>query len=174
MDLLNVLPFLSLNTSRTTSIHFTSAQNSVSWKKLSSSNSATNVCSVGLSLYIFLCPFLWLYSWSSSWNFHSCICQSKRTKTSHDDHDHIVDYRLESDLSEWEKDYRDYYQDGIQKLLSLKWRYGCMIRPFCNADEHFGIHPMSCTCSDQSSKKSECVNTLIQTYFLVFTLSYPP
>ncbi|RZB51842.1 Paired amphipathic helix protein Sin3-like 2 isoform B, partial [Glycine soja] len=62
--------------------------------------------------------------------------------------------RLESDLSEWEKDYRDYYQDGIQKLLSLKWRYGCMIRPFCNADEHFGIHPMSCTCSDQSSKKS--------------------
>ncbi|KAG4924324.1 hypothetical protein JHK87_049864 [Glycine soja] len=82
------------------------------------------------------------------------LTRSKRTKTSHDDHDHIVDYRLESDLSEWEKDYRDYYQDGIQKLLSLKWRYGCMVRPFCNADEHFGMHPMSCTCSDQSSKKS--------------------
>eukprot|EP00256_Glycine_max_P067823 XP_025982418.1 paired amphipathic helix protein Sin3-like 1 [Glycine max] len=29
-----------------------------------------------------------------------------------------------------------------------------MVRPFCNADEHFGMHPMSCTCSDQSSKKS--------------------
>ncbi|KAG4399767.1 hypothetical protein GLYMA_08G293100v4 [Glycine max] len=130
-DLLNELPFLSLNTSRTISIHFTSAQNSLFREK----SSAVPIVQ------------------------QMCVLKRKRTKTSHDDHNHIVGHRLESDWSEREKDNRDYYQDGIQKLLSLKRTHFCMAedlmaRSFCNVDKHFGMHPMPSTCYDQSSMKS--------------------
>ncbi|KAG4399765.1 hypothetical protein GLYMA_08G293100v4 [Glycine max] len=119
-DLLNELPFLSLNTSRTISIHFTSAQNSLFREK----SSAVPIVQ------------------------QMCVLKRKRTKTSHDDHNHIVGHRLESDWSEREKDNRDYYQDGIQKLLSLKRTHFCMAedlmaRSFCNVDKHFGSERFS-------------------------------
>lgn len=57
MDLLNVLPFLSLNTSRTISIHFTSAQNSLFREKSSAVPIVQQMCVLKVYLSAYYVPF---------------------------------------------------------------------------------------------------------------------
>nr|KYP33798.1 Paired amphipathic helix protein Sin3 [Cajanus cajan] len=130
VDLLNGLSRLSINTSKTDSIHIVHGQNSVFRER----SSAVPKGKQGHAR------------------------KRKLTKTTYDDHQYSVDDRSDRDWSEGEKENRIYYQDGIQRLV-LKGSSSCMAEdpraePFCNADKIFGMDPMSSTCYHKTSMKS--------------------
>ena len=70
------------------------------------------------------------------------------------------DCQEERDRSERERDDRDYDYDGTEDRLSHKQKSGCRAedsgaKPLHDADENFGLYPMSSACEDKSSLKSK-------------------
>ena len=117
--------------------------------------------------------------------FYSSACQRERTIVSHGDHDPSVDRpdpdhdrgllriekerrrvekekerREDRDKRERERDDRDYEHDGARDRERFSHKRNRKAEdsgaePLLDADENFGVRPMSSTCDDKNSLKSK-------------------